>query len=60
MIICSCNVISDHEVRGLADRYSPRGSTAQVYRSLDRTPECGRCSASIRKIMDERLETVQR
>jgi bacterioferritin-associated ferredoxin len=53
MIVCSCNVISDGDVRAVVGRGSPGGSTAQIYRGLGREPQCGRCAGSIRKIMDE-------
>jgi bacterioferritin-associated ferredoxin len=52
-MIVWCNVISDCEVRTVAGRTSPGGSTAQIYRGLGREPQCGRCAGSIRKIMDE-------
>ena len=53
MIVCSCNVISDQEVRTAVGQNSAAGSTSQVYRGLGREAECGRCAGSIRKIMDE-------
>jgi bacterioferritin-associated ferredoxin len=53
MIVCSCNVISDCDVRTVVGRSSPVGSTAQIYRGLGHEPQCGRCAGSIRKIMDE-------
>jgi bacterioferritin-associated ferredoxin len=55
MIVCSCNVISDGEVRAALGRPSPPSSTAQVYRGLGCQPRCGRCAGSIRKILDEGL-----
>jgi bacterioferritin-associated ferredoxin len=53
MIICSCNVISDGDVRAVVGPQSGAASTAQVYRGLGHEPQCGRCAGSIRKIMDE-------
>jgi bacterioferritin-associated ferredoxin len=56
MIICSCNVLSDHQVRTAviaADR-RPR-STSQVYYCLGCSARCGRCTRAIRQIMDEAL-----
>ena len=43
MIVCSCNVISDCDVRAVVEQRSSAGSTAQVYRGLGYQPQCGRC-----------------
>ena len=44
MILCSCNVISDREVRAAV---KPCGAAADrardVFRGLGFTPKCGRC-----------------
>lgn len=51
MIVCSCNVLSDHAVRGcLSGPDCPR-TPAQVYRCLGCSPQCGRCAVTIRKIL---------
>ncbi|RAI44450.1 (2Fe-2S)-binding protein [Rhodoplanes roseus] len=54
MIVCSCNVISDRQVR---DVVSERGTriTSQVYGCLGCSAQCGRCARTIRKIMDQAL-----
>ncbi len=54
MIVCSCNVITDHEVRSACAKSAPR-TTGQVYGCLGCSAQCGRCARSIRKIMDEAL-----
>jgi bacterioferritin-associated ferredoxin len=54
MIVCSCNVLSDQEVRTACARSTPR-TTGQVYGCLGCSAQCGRCARSIRKIMDEAL-----
>jgi len=54
MIVCSCNVLSDHDVRSAMQSAAPR-TTAQVYGCLGCSVQCGRCARSIRKIMDEAL-----
>ena len=54
MIVCSCNVLSDHDVRGVVSAAAPR-TTAQVYGCLGCSAQCGRCASSIRAIMDEAL-----
>jgi bacterioferritin-associated ferredoxin len=51
MIICSCNVLSDHDVRGVIDASGSPLTAAQVYGCLDCVPECGRCVPTIRSIM---------
>jgi bacterioferritin-associated ferredoxin len=55
MIVCSCNVLSDSQVREtLAVEAAPR-TTIEVYRCLGCSPQCGRCARTIRAIMDEAL-----
>jgi len=54
MIVCSCNVLSDHEVRATVSATAPR-TTGQVYGCLGCSAQCGRCASTIRKIMDEAL-----
>ena len=52
MIVCSCNVLSDKQVKALLapGAAGPR-TPAQVYRCLGCSPQCGRCAATIRDIM---------
>ena len=52
MIVCSCNVLSDHDVRAVVQTAAPH-TTAEVYGCLGCSAQCGRCALSIRKIMDE-------
>jgi bacterioferritin-associated ferredoxin len=55
MIVCSCNVLSDHEIRAaLNGEQSPR-STAEIYGCLGCSPQCGRCARTLRRIMDEAI-----
>ena len=49
MIVCSCNVISDCDVRAVVEQRSSAGSTAQFYRGLGHQPQSGRCAGSIRR-----------
>jgi bacterioferritin-associated ferredoxin len=56
MIVCSCNVLSDRDVRKAALLDTPPRSTAQVYGCLGCSAQCGRCARTIRKIMNEALE----
>ena len=54
MIVCSCNVISDHQVRSVTAERTVR-ATSEVYRCLGCSAECGRCARTIRRIMDEAI-----
>ncbi len=58
MIVCSCNVLSDYEVRTIASTATHR-TTGYVYACLGCTARCGRCTRTIRKIMDEFLDGVE-
>ena len=56
MIVCSCNVFSDRDVRSALDSAPTRPATAnQVYGCLGCSPQCGRCARTIRRIMDDAL-----
>ena len=52
MIVCSCNVLSDTEVRTVANT-ATRRTTSYVYSCLGCRARCGRCARTIRRIMDE-------
>lgn len=55
MIVCSCNVISDTEIKeSLQDDTRPR-TPAAVYRCLGCSPNCGRCFVTVRSIISEAL-----
>ena len=56
MIVCSCNVLSDTDVRTAVTAEARPRSTGQVYGCLGCSAQCGRCARTIRKIMDEALE----
>jgi len=57
VIVCSCNVISDQQVRSIAAERVVR-ATSEVYRCLGCSAECGRCARTIRRIMEEALVGV--
>jgi bacterioferritin-associated ferredoxin len=52
MIVCSCNVLSDRDIRTAVAVQSPR-TAGQVYGCLGCSAQCGRCVRTIRKIMDD-------
>ena len=56
MIVCSCNVLSDQDVRSACQAEERPKSTGQVYGCLGCSAQCGRCARTIRKIMDEALD----
>lgn len=58
MIVCSCNVISDHDVRSAvhAAEDLPRNAR-QVYGCLGCSVECGRCASTVKTIIEEALGT---
>jgi bacterioferritin-associated ferredoxin len=56
MIVCSCNVLSDRDVRSAVSEAPARPRSAgQVYGCLGCSAQCGRCARTIRRIMDEAL-----
>ena len=59
MIVCSCNRLSDGDVRGcLGDGPGCPRTPAQVYRCLGCRPECGHCARTIRAIMQQALSAA--
>jgi bacterioferritin-associated ferredoxin len=56
MIVCSCNVLSDDDVRDAvnASEDLPRNAK-QLYGCLGCSAECGRCARTIKSIIDEAL-----
>ena len=58
MIVCSCNVFSDHDVRAVVMAEVRPRSPGQVYGCLGCSAQCGRCARTIRKIMDEALDST--
>ena len=55
MIVCSCNVLSDKDVRPAVETKAPR-SISQIYGCLGCSAQCGRYARTIRRIMDEVLD----
>jgi len=53
MIVCSCNVLSDQDVRAALDGGEAPRTTGQVYGCLGCSAQCGRCARTIRRIIDE-------
>jgi bacterioferritin-associated ferredoxin len=55
MIVCSCNVISDHDVRSAVKASAPPRTCGEVYGCLGCSAQCGRCARAIKKIMTDAL-----
>jgi bacterioferritin-associated ferredoxin len=53
MIVCSCNILSDTQVRSVIARGTPRVRMSQIYHSLGCAAECGRCGHTIKVILEE-------
>ena len=61
MIVCSCNVFTDEDVRAtLAEEQAAPRTAIEVYGCLGCSAQCGRCLRTIRRIMDEALVTIDR
>ena len=60
MIVCSCNVLSDHDVRSAVSAAAdlPRNAK-QIYGCLGCSAECGRCARTIKTIIDEALGALR-
>ena len=57
MIVCSCNVLTDHDVRTAVNEAAPQRA-GEVYGCLGCSAQCGRCARTIKRIMDEALGTA--
>jgi bacterioferritin-associated ferredoxin len=53
VIVCSCNVLSDAQVRFAIASAEPRPRMSGVYASLDCAAKCGRCAHTIKIILQE-------
>ncbi|WP_418902933.1 (2Fe-2S)-binding protein [Terripilifer ovatus] len=54
MIVCSCNVFSDKDVRNvLCNRDSSVRCVREVYNGLGCAPQCGRCASTIKSLIVE-------
>ncbi len=61
MIVCSCNVLTDRDVKAcLSPGPGCPRTPAQVYRCLGCAPNCGRCASTIRAIMDAAAAEAER
>ncbi len=53
MIVCSCNVLSDRQIReALVKAPAPVRTVGQVYRCLGCRPRCGGCARTMRVLLE--------
>lgn len=55
MILCSCTVITDHDIRHAQTRGAR--TPKDVYRLLGKKPRCGSCAASLVEVLSEPQHT---
>jgi bacterioferritin-associated ferredoxin len=54
MIVCSCNVLTEADVRhSVANASSPPKEARDVYPLLGCAPQCGKCAPTIERILRE-------
>ena len=54
MIVCSCNVLSDVQIRTtIGDPAANPKTPGQVYRCLGCSPQCGRCARTIKAMLED-------
>jgi bacterioferritin-associated ferredoxin len=53
MIVCSCNFLSDTQVKSAIAGTKPRPRMSRVYASLGCSAQCGRCAHTIKNMLDE-------
>jgi bacterioferritin-associated ferredoxin len=51
MIVCSCNLLSDTQVRAAVASGATRPRMSYVYASLGCTVQCGRCVCTIKAFL---------
>jgi bacterioferritin-associated ferredoxin len=53
MIVCSCNVFSDQQLRSTLAEATQRLRMSQIYDCLGSSVQCGRCAHAIKRIMEQ-------
>lgn len=57
MIVCSCNVLSEAQVKSAIASTSPRSRMSSVYASLGCGTKCGRCAHTVKIMIEEIVAT---
>jgi len=55
MILCSCNVLSDRDIRAALAGETCRPSVGALFRGLGLEPKCGRCAKNVAAAIDGAL-----
>ncbi|ACB94010.1 conserved hypothetical protein [Beijerinckia indica subsp. indica ATCC 9039] len=55
MIVCSCNVLTDTKIRATLDSGTCPRTPGALYKCLGCNPNCRRCFATVRKLINEAL-----
>jgi bacterioferritin-associated ferredoxin len=58
MIVCSCNRLSDRDVRGCCASQDAPCRVMEIYARLGCAPQCGRCAPTLAAIMREARESA--
>jgi bacterioferritin-associated ferredoxin len=56
MIVCSCNVFSDAQIRAAIAGSVERPRVSRVYSSLGCAAQCGRCAHTIKNMIGEVIQ----
>jgi bacterioferritin-associated ferredoxin len=59
VIVCSCNNISEADIRRCASGAACRPSVAEVYAALGHRPNCGVCARTIKAIVADVTATAE-
>ena len=53
MIVCSCNVFTDHQLLSTLEKAIKRPLMCQVYGYLGGSAKCGECAHTIKRMLKE-------
>ena len=59
MIVCSCNVLSDHAIRRTVGGRDCPGRVSEVFDRHGCRPQCGRCAPTIRALLRDGLDAMR-
>jgi bacterioferritin-associated ferredoxin len=61
MIVCSCNVLTDHQIRAaVLGSPQPLLNAQQIYVCLGCSTRCGRCAPTVKRIAGEASKACAR
>jgi bacterioferritin-associated ferredoxin len=58
MIVCSCNVLTDAKIRATLQGEACPRTPGAVYKCLGCSPNCGRCFATVKLLINEALTAI--